>query len=70
MRRSERRAKLTRDRPLDLYEHTDGFFVVDEAWTIRYWNHVMAERTGYEPDAVIGETLRGVFPEGEGDRGV
>jgi PAS domain S-box-containing protein len=62
-RRSESRAKLARERILELYEQTDGFFTVDDDWRITYWNQVMADRTGYPPKEVLGESIWEVFSE-------
>ncbi|WP_436926626.1 response regulator [Halosimplex amylolyticum] len=65
-RRSVRRAEITRNRLLELYEQTDGFFVVDSAWTITYWNEQMVRRTGRTADEVLGRSLLDEFPEADG----
>ncbi|MFC5134092.1 MULTISPECIES: hybrid sensor histidine kinase/response regulator [Haloferacaceae] len=62
-RRSARQAQVTRERLLELYERVDGFYLVDENWTVRYWNHEMVERTGTQVEDVLGERLWDVFPE-------
>jgi PAS domain S-box-containing protein len=64
--RSERRARVRRDRLLEMYEQTDGFFSLDEDWEITYWNRTMAERTGRAPEDVVGRPYLEVFPEAEG----
>ena len=64
--RSEARARITRERLLELYEQTDGFFVIDESWTITYWNRQMAERTGTPTEAAVGTDFLTAFPEAEG----
>ncbi len=61
--RSEHRAKIAQERLVRLYEHTDGFYSLDEDWTITYWNQQMIERTGLPSDDVIGEEFWDVFPE-------
>jgi PAS domain S-box-containing protein len=61
--RSKRRAKVAQDRLIQLYEQTDGFYAVDEDWTITYWNERIAERTDRPPEAVIGQGYWDVFPE-------
>jgi len=64
-RRSEHRAKITQERLIRLYEQTDGFYSLDEEWTITYWNQQMVERTGLPSDDVIGEEFWEVFPEAD-----
>ncbi|MFB6135308.1 MAG: response regulator [Halobacteriaceae archaeon] len=61
--RAERRAKLARDQLHEIFEHINGFFAVDDDWTVTYWNERMAERTGYPPEAVVGEQLWDAYPE-------
>ena len=61
--RSRQRAKVAQDRLIQLYEQTDGFYILDDEWTITYWNRQIAERTGYGPDDVIGREFWDVFPE-------
>ncbi|GAB7010487.1 response regulator [Halorubrum trueperi] len=63
-RRSARQAQITQERLLELYEQVNGFYLVDDEWTVQYWNHVMAERTGKSAEAVLGESLWELFPEG------
>jgi PAS domain S-box-containing protein len=62
-RRSERRAKIAQHRLIRLYEQVDGFYTLDEDWTITYWNREMVKRTGLPPEEVIGEEFWDVFPE-------
>ena len=64
--RSEHHARIARDRLLEMYEQTDGFFVLDENWHITYWNQHMAERTGRSPKEVTGESYLEAFPEAAG----
>ena len=64
--RSEARARITRERLLELYEQTDGFFVIDESWTITYWSEQMVERTGTTPEEAVGTEFLSAFPEAEG----
>ncbi len=64
--RSEARARITRERLLELYEQTDGFFVLDESWTITYWSQQMVERTGKSPEEAVGAEFLSAFPEAEG----
>jgi PAS domain S-box-containing protein len=61
-RRSQKQAKVAKDRLLEMYEQAGGFYAVDEEWRITYWNQEMVERTGKEPQAVIGLTLQEAFP--------
>ncbi|UIO99563.1 response regulator [Halobaculum sp. CBA1158] len=61
--RSERRAKIARDRLIQLYEQTDGFYTLDEDWTITYWNQQISDRTGHSPEEVIGQEFWDVFPQ-------
>ncbi|SDY39969.1 response regulator [Halopenitus persicus] len=65
-RRSERKAKIAQDRLLALYEQTDGFYIVDNDWTVTYWNEVMEQRSGVPADEIIGEVVWDVFPEAVG----
>lgn len=62
-RRSERRAEVARNRLLELYEQTSGFFILDGEWTITYWNQQMTERTGRRPDDVLGQPFLDAFPD-------
>ncbi|WP_336025165.1 response regulator [Halobellus salinisoli] len=62
-RRSEHRAQIAQDRLVQLYEQTDGFYSLDEEWTVTYWNQQIAERTGLSPDEVVGAEFWEVFPE-------
>jgi len=64
--RSEQRAEVAQERLLELYEQTDGFFVLDGKWTITYWNQQMARRTGRSADAVLGQSFRSAFPQARG----
>ncbi len=61
--RSEHRAKVAQDRLIQLYEQTDGFYIVDDAWTITYWNQQIAERTEISPNDAVGNEFWGLFPE-------
>jgi PAS domain S-box-containing protein len=65
-RRSERRAKIAQDRLLELYEQTGGFFIIDDEWTITYWNQQMVRRTGRTPDEVLGRSFLDAFPNARG----
>jgi PAS domain S-box-containing protein len=60
--RSERRARVAQDRLLSLYEQTDGFYILEEDWSISYWNRQMAERTELSPEEVLGKRFWDVFP--------
>ena len=62
-RRSERFARIARDRLLALFEQTDGFYILDGDWEVLYWNQQIAERTGLPSEAVLGEVFWEVFPE-------
>jgi PAS domain S-box-containing protein len=62
-RRSERRARIARDRLVELYEQTDGFYILDRDWTVTYWNQQIAERTGISSEEILGETFWEVFEE-------
>lgn len=62
-RRSERRARIAQDRLLDLYEQTDGFYILNSDWQIVYWNQTIANRTSLTADEVLDETFWDVFPE-------
>ena len=64
--RSEARARITRERLLELYEQTDGFFVLDDSWTISYWSQQMVERTGMSADDAVGSRFLEAFPRAEG----
>jgi PAS domain S-box-containing protein len=64
--RSERQARIARDRLLEMYEQTDGFFVLDENWRISYWNQHMAKRTGRLSKEVTGMVFLEAFPEAAG----
>ena len=59
---SERYATLAREQLQSLFDQIDGFYAVDESWTVTYWNEQMADRTGSTPEAVIGESLWEVHP--------
>ena len=61
--RSKRLARVTEDRLFGLYEQADGFYVLDEEWTITYWNQRIAQRTGRSAEEVLGESYWEVFPE-------
>ncbi|WP_080505315.1 hybrid sensor histidine kinase/response regulator [Halorubrum aethiopicum] len=61
--RSKRLAKVTEDRLFGLYEQADGFYMLDENWTITYWNPRISERTGRDPEDVLGRSYWNVFPE-------
>jgi PAS domain S-box-containing protein len=61
--RAESRAKLARDQLHAIFEHINGFYAVDEDWTVTYWNEWMATQTGYPPEAVVGEKLWRAYPE-------
>nr|WP_198526023.1 response regulator [Haloferax sp. ATB1] len=65
-RRSERQARITQDRIIELYEQTDGFFTLDDEWTITYWNHQIATRTGRNAEEVLGKRFLEAFPDAEG----
>jgi PAS domain S-box-containing protein len=60
---SERLAQVNRDRLLTLYENTDGFYIIDRDWKIRYWNDRISERIGLEGSEVLGREFWDVFPE-------
>lgn len=62
-RQSERRAEITSERLLQLYEQTDGFYILDTDWTITYWNQQIAERTGLSTEEVLHENYWEVFPD-------
>ncbi len=62
-RRSERRARIARDRLLALYEQTDGFYILDSEWNVVYWNQTIADRTELPADEVLDENFWDVFPE-------
>ena len=64
--RTEQRAQVTRERLLELYEQTDGFFVLDSEWTVTYWNQQMERRTGRSADDVLGQPYLDAFPRAEG----
>lgn len=59
--KSKRLAKVTEDRLFGLYEQADGFYMLDEDWTITYWNRRIAERTGRNPEEVLGRSYWDVF---------
>jgi len=61
--RAKHRAKIAQDRLVQMYEQTDGFYSLDEDWTVTYWNHTMEQRTGIPADDAIGEVFWDVFPE-------
>jgi len=65
-RRTQLRAEVTERRLLELYEQTDGFFIVAEDWTVTYWNEEMVERTGHPTSEVLGEKFHQAFPEAAG----
>ncbi|MEA5388865.1 response regulator [Haloarculaceae archaeon H-GB11] len=65
-RRSEYRAEVARNRLLELYEQTAGFFILDGDWTITYWNQQMVERTDHLVDEVLGESFLDAFSAAEG----
>ena len=59
---SDRYAALARGQLQSIFSQIDGFYAVDEEWTVTYWNEQMAARTGSAPEAVIGESLWEVHP--------
>jgi CheY-like chemotaxis protein len=65
-RRSQRLAQVTKDRLFGMYEQADGFYFLDEDWTIRYWNQKMANRTGHSAVEVLGQSYWDIFPEAQG----
>ncbi|MDS0280702.1 response regulator [Haloarcula onubensis] len=60
---SERLAQVTHERLLSLYEQTDGFYILDEEFAIRYWNNRISERVGLARADVLGRHFWDVFPE-------
>jgi len=42
---------------------TDAIYTVDEDWRVTFWNDRMAERTGIEPQDIVGEVLWEAFGE-------
>ena len=46
---SVNRARFARDQLQSVFAQIDGFYAVDDAWTVTYWNEQMADRTGKEP---------------------
>jgi len=46
---SDRYAAVARDQLQSVFAQIDGFYAVDDAWTVTYWNEQMADRTGKEP---------------------
>jgi PAS domain S-box-containing protein len=64
-RRSQRLARVTKDRLFGLFDRVDGFYFLDGDWTITYWNHQMVERTGHTPTEVLGRSYWDVFPEAQ-----
>jgi len=61
--RSERQARVARDQLLNLYEQTDGFYILDADWTIVYWNRQIADRMDLPPEEATGRRFWDVFPE-------
>ncbi|HUI64123.1 MAG TPA: PAS domain-containing protein, partial [Bacteroidota bacterium] len=43
-----------------------GFFALDSAFRIRYWNKAAAEGTGLSSEEVLGKHVFEVFPNAEG----
>jgi len=62
-RNAERRAEVARDRILELYEQTDGFFIVGSEWKMTYWNQRIADRTGRSPGEVLGQHFLEALPD-------
>lgn len=60
--RSDRYARLAREQLQSIFAEIDGFYAVDDEWTVTYWNRQMAARTGLEPAEVIGESLWETHP--------
>lgn len=60
---SQRLAAVNQERLLSLFEQTDGFYIIDEDWTIRYWNKRISERTGLGSAEVVGRDFWEVFSE-------
>lgn len=54
---------LSDERLVELYERTDGVYVLDDNWTVRYWNPEMVDRTGWAVDEVLGARLWELFPD-------
>lgn len=61
--KSQRRARITHQRLLDLFEQTDGFYILKSDWSIAYWNRQIADRTGLPSEEAIGRNFWEVFPE-------
>ena len=62
-RRVERRAKVSRDKLLSLFDKVDGFFIIDKNWQIKYWNSEMTERTGLSTDEALDRSLWDVYED-------
>jgi PAS domain S-box-containing protein len=61
--RVERRAKVSRDKLLSLFDKVDGFFIIDKDWQIKYWNSEMTERTGLSTDEALDRSLWDVYED-------
>ncbi len=59
---SDRYAAVAREQLQSIFAQIDGFYAVDDEWTVTYWNEQMADRTGLQPEDVIGESLWDVHP--------
>lgn len=59
---SDRYAALAREQLQSIFAQIDGFYAVDDDWTVTYWNEQMTARTGSEPAAVVGESLWEAHP--------
>ncbi|HEX7367124.1 MAG TPA: PAS domain S-box protein [Pelobium sp.] len=42
----------------------DGFFAINQEWTVTYWNKQVEQMLGISKERIIGEYLWNVFPDG------
>jgi len=54
---SDRYAAVAREQLQSIFAQIDGFYAVDDDWTVTYWNEQMADRTGMKPATVVGQSL-------------
>jgi len=59
----EDRHCLSAERLVELYERTEGVYVLDHDWTVRYWNPEMVDRTGRPVDEALDARLWELFPD-------